>query len=738
MSNIEQTENRLRAASEAYYNGEPIMSDSDFDAMWKEHKRSREEDPSNPVWSDSILDRVGAKPAKGSGFSKVVHGIAMQSLDNLFVGENNSLDEFEAWLGKMLETVGDEILILEPKIDGLSVRATYVEGDLRHVVTRGDGNSGDDVTANILAANLLPVNLSGQTGMLAVNAEVFLSFSAFARLNERQKALGEELYSNPRNAAAGILRRHNPAEVADQGLGLIAHGIPLGAITVSYEAEVARLERYGIPFPAYRIMRTSGKKVGDGADKITYEDLLSIIKTTPYPTDGVVIKLNSLPSRLKLGSTSRAPRWAVALKFQQETAVTRLKAITVQVGRSGVLTPVAELEPVELDGSVVSRATLHNEDQVNRLGLAVGDEVEVRKAGAIIPEIIRSVTFDRMQGLEQDQREMFSLLGHIGGKCPSCGSTEVYRMTATEEKVEERKAYRCFNPSCPAQFSARIQHFCSRKCLDIVGVGAEAADAITARWEHYVSEKNSGPYDGSTVSSLLIEFLGADEAWLASLNWNTESGGRMSFGKSRAAKTKAAMAHAKKLPLHRWLFALGIPSIGENTSKEISRLFSSVEDLCILTCKPIDRSHSVADAILRIAEGASKDDSAINSMKISPHLGPVSCKALIDFCQSDEGNRCLSELLKWNPKSENYAPVPAIQDEGPLSGLTFVVTGTLTEPRDAVHEKIQKAGGKVAGSVTKATNFLVAGEKAGSKLAKAEKLGIQVLSEDALHKMIHY
>jgi DNA ligase (NAD+) len=463
----------------------------------------------------------------------------------------------------------------------------------------------------------------------------------------------------------------------------------------------------------------------------------------PFAIDGAVIKLVDDGSRNIVGFGTRAPNWACAFKFKPPQVQTKLLNIAVQVGRTGVLTPVAVLEPVYVDGSTVCAATLHNEDQIRRLDLQIGDTVVLQKAGAIIPEIVESVDhlraldeitaslpppradepadpIGRVLGRLRQLRPPFDLVAHIGGKCPSCGSL----VSRTEGDASE-VAIRCNNVGCEAQMAAHIQHACSRKCLDIEGIGEEAANAITSA------------YSPCAAAFDVIRMIVNGSALLSGLQWTTPAGGRMTFGEARAAKALEAGRRAKNLPLHRWLFAIGIPSIGENTSKEISRLFSSGTDLAVLCAQDfIDRRHAAADALIRITEGEDKNSTKLKPLAISSHLGPVSCKALLDFAQTYCGRGVLRQLAYWGVQSDNYDQIPTASDAKPLFGKSFVITGTLSVGRDEMKALIESKGGKVPGSVSKKTDFLVVGENAGSKATKAQELGVQILTEAALREML--
>ena len=730
LTNAER-EQKLRAANEAYHNGTPIMSDAAYDAIWREHQTYRTDHPDDPVWRDTILNKVGASPRPSSGFAKVKHSCKMESLDNVFAGDDGNIAELTKWLAKLNGEKAGELctLVAEPKIDGLSLRLTYGRSKLaRNVallkaVTRGDGETGDDVTANVYKAEMVPLELD--CGPVEINGEVFMTFDGFRALNERQKAAGQELYSNPRNAAAGILRRKDSGQVFNQGLSFIAHGIASGMSSDRYGDDAEWLRSLGLKFAPQTYLLADGSHRATGAT-VSPEWLKEIAKQ-PYPTDGVVIKVNNYDLRKHLGSTSRAPRWAIAFKFKQEEVETTLKAITVQVGRSGVLTPVAELEPVEVDGSVVSRATLHNEDQINRLGLAVGDRVIVRKAGAIIPEVVSSVTFDHMQINERAARPTFRLVDHIGGKCPSCGGAS-FEKRKTEDEDKAASVWICANTAgCKAQMAGRIEHMASRDCLNLSQMGTELCAEIAFRAPLEL-DNFQHPFDLFKVPI----------AWFANLSWKTESGGTMTFGMSRANTLNEAMKTAlRELPLRNWIVALGIHTVGKNTSKEISRMCRDVLHL-------VEECTSTVGFFRRMvgypAVSSTKEFDIIKKQYgISHHLGPVSLMALVNFVNGVEGRRALS-LIPGTVKSDNYAPEPVKAEPAAgaslFAGKTVVLTGTISVPRHVMEAELERAGAKLSGSVSKKTDFLIAGEDCGGKLDKAKKAGVRILTEAEARAML--
>ncbi len=622
-------------------------------------------------------------------------------------------------------------------------------------------SSGDDVSANVAAARLVPMSIPRNVNM-EVNGEVFMDFATFERLNAELVAKGEEPYTNPRNAAAGALRLRDPEESAKRGLRFIPHGV-VGGMFTEHSTAMTFLASNGFEcLQVVGMIASERIKSISALRKTAAEDL-------GYPIDGLVFKLDDRRLCAHLGCTSRAPRWAIALKFQQEKVVTKLKYITVQVGRSGILCPVGELHPVWVDGSTVSRVTLHNEDQIRRLGLCVGDDVEIRKAGAVIPQLVRSVSADyRRRELERyyaskypevtgiarsvmveetmnAERIPFNLVDYIGGECPSCGSTDIRKPAAgatipgrftpgpgdhcdhddpkliiidtphgealpTEalSLAKEAVAYRCMNTEgCPAQLAGRIQHFCSRKALDIEGIGEEMSGALA---EAFQLMNLNHPID-------LIDWTVND---LMAMTWVTDSCGQMTFGESRAKKAVAALERARSLPLHRWLFALGIPSIGENTSKEISRLIPDFASI---------RSECGPDGI--VPRLAAKDEEIKARFSVSSHLGPVSSAALIAWVDANREDVLVRLCALGRIRSLNYSTIPETC-HGALAGKTFVVTGSLSVSRSQIEALISSSGGKVLSSVTKKTNYLVAGKDCGSKLEKAKALGVEIWTESDL------
>ena len=786
---IIEREQLLRQASDAYYNDTPIISDVEFDEMWNNHNNDRILYPNDNLWNTTILDRIGSQPLKNSGFRKIKHLSKMMSLDNAFIQDGDyPLAEVHAWLVRLnLNKMTD--IIIEPKIDGLSASIIYEDGVLKRAVTRGDGKEGEDITENVIAADLVPqkiiddaqwggaVTTADLRGIREIRGEIYMSFASFETLCSRARLVGEDLPANPRNAAAGIIRRKDSSSLQGCALKFMAHGVE-HPNSDSYYGEIKKLKTLGFK---------TAERIKLSSDKVIDLTVLRKLLEQPYPTDGVVFKLDSYKLREAIGVTSRAPKWAIALKFEQKQVNTICSAISIQVGRSGILTPVAELVPASVNGSVVSRATLHNESQVNRLGLMVGDKVVLQKAGGVIPEIVRVIApIKEGRGVGKcSEKPRFSLLKHISHKCPSCGSydimvegdmedsklyaelklnksstiapdgrlnlgecrrqtqaiadslstdtiirlrddngmshidVEVFRARWLSDVIVNITAdglrYRCGNTlNCKAQMAARVEHMVSRGCLNIVGLGTEACDAIAQRGDI------DHPFD----------ILNKPVEWFAELSWMTASGKNMTFGKARATKVVDACKSIGKQPLNRWIASLGIHSIGENTSKEITRMFDSARHLQAL--KQRLRDDISIDAICRIAAGEDKKSDVLLLTKCSNHLGPVSCNALINFVDSAEGFRLLERIHAFGAKSDNHNPFPTkvkIETVGKLVGKSFCVTGTLSVARDEIHDLIIANGGNIVSSVTKNTNVLVAGDKAGSKMKKATDLGVEVWSE---------
>jgi DNA ligase (NAD+) len=708
-----------------YDQAEPEVSDAEYDALYR---RLETLEADFPLFADpnSPTRRVGGRPSEG--FEQIRHPMPMLSIDDLFEIPAEELDKIEAKTGvrppkeqelvdfyrRLQKGLGVERIpvTIEPKIDGVAVSLLYRGGRLDYAATRGDGTTGDVITANVRTIKSIPMTLpeaAGAPAILEVRGEIFMPGKAFAKMNEERDESGLPTFANPRNATAGTLKLLDPREVATRPLDFIAHGIgvveggEIGTITDFH----ALLDRVGI------------RKNEPLWSAETLEDVLAAVRrldeerhALPYGTDGAVIKVIDRDAQQQLGFTSRAPRWAAAYKYPPEQKETDLLAITVQVGRTGKLTPVAELAPVLVSGTTVRRATLHNESFIQERGIGIGDTVLIQKAGEIIPEVIK-VVVKRGDGIP------FLMQAHLGGVCPVCSGPIERRETESGSKAEKRVVvtHFCVNFECPAQVASRMRQFVSRKALDIEGIGTTVAEKLVER--------------GLIQSPL--ELFEIPETILATLNLGTEESPRI-FGEKNAAKIVQARERAvKEMPLARWLFAMGISQVGESSARELSRLHRSFGEL--------SRSPILAE-LRTLKTGESKEKNPfLAPYEIASEVGPIVAASVLDFFQSAAGAAVLGRLVELgiDPQSDNFGPKPS-EDLGgadkPLVGKTFVITGTLSAPRDDIAARILSAGGKVSGSVSKNTHYLLAGEGGGSKLDKALTLGVAVIGEAELEGLL--
>lgn len=677
-----------------YQEAEPEISDHDYDKLFRDLEllEARFPELASP---NSPTKRVGGEPI--DGFEQRAHEIPMLSIDDVFAEEE--LADFYQRLVKGLGT--DRISVtIEPKIDGVAVALHYRNGELDAAVTRGDGARGDDITTNVRTIRGVPLTLSGEApDWFEVRGEIFMPNDKFAAMNLARDEEGLPTFKNPRNATAGALKLLDSKEVAKRPLDFIAHGHGRveGLALASANEFIEALAGFGVP----------GNHPVWFASNL--EEILAAVReldvkrhSLPYGTDGAVIKVVDFAARAQLGSTSRAPRWAAAFKYPPEQKETVLRSITVQVGRTGKLTPVAELDPVLVSGTTVRRATLHNQDEIDRKDVRIGDTVLIEKAGEIIPAVVK-VNLEKRQA----SSEKYSLFDSVGGKCPSC-STDIVR-------EEGFVAWKCPNFACPAKTANRLKQFVSRKALDIDAVGTIVAEKLVER---------------GLVSSP-VDLFELEVEPLATLNLGTDTEPRM-FGAKNGAKLVETANRARNAPLNRWIYAFGIPQVGESASRELARIHRNFEEL---------RDSPLLAELRTLKTGQRKEDNEILSpYSIAGEVGPTVAGSLLDFLHSETGEETLRRLdeLGIRPQSENYAPIPAVvpeEDVGKLAGKTIVITGTLSAPRNDIKEKIAELGGKVTGSVSKNTNFLLAGEGGGSKRDKAEALGVQIITEEELFSM---
>lgn len=670
----------------------PVISDREYDALQHELMELETQWPALAS-PNSPTQRVGGAPIEG--FTQITHAVRMMSLDNTYFE-----GEVAEFYQRMVKLTGQERIatVIEPKVDGVAVSICYEGGALKYAATRGDGATGDDITANVRTIRRLPLTLPpGAPRLLEVRGEVFMPNAAFSAMNDEREAVGEARFANPRNATAGTLKQLDPRITAQRPLDIILHGLGQaeGVDITSIADFHALLDRMGLR-KADRVWRAD-----DLAGILAaIRELDTLRRTLPYETDGAVVKVDSVATQQAVGSTAKSPRWAMAYKYEPERAETKLHAITVQVGRTGVLTPVAELEPVFLSGSTVSRATLHNQEEIQRKDIRVGDTVIIEKAGEIIPAVIEVVHSKR-----HEHAVPFNLVAHIGGQCPSCGGPV--------EKAEGFVAWRCNNFACPARAATQLKHFASRKMLDIEGVGDIVADKLVER--------------GMVRTPL--DLFDITEPDLAALNLGTDGEPRI-FGPKNAAKVIAGRERARTQPLHRWLFAIGIPEVGESAARELSRLHRNFAELA---------GSEILRELAQLKKGKGKEtNEKLAQYQIAQEVGQVASANVLDFFQSTAGQTMLAKLaaLGMDPQSDNFAPVPQQAEGASLVDTTWVITGTLSEPRPVFEELIRQRGGKTSGSVSAKTSYLLAGEEAGSKLDKARQLGVKVLNESEFRALL--
>ena len=661
----------IRRHDHAYYVlAQPTISDQDYDRLYHE-LIDLEAKFSELITPDSPTQRVGGQPLKE--FKPVRHLVPMTSLDNTY-----SQADLREFVNRVQRILPKETLewIVEPKIDGVAINLRYEKGVFTCGATRGDGTTGDEITANLRTVRSIPGRLHGAKSewptRLEVRGEVYLTKSGFQKLNAERKAAGEETFANPRNAAAGSLKQLDPRIVAKRPLDIVLYGsgqVEGGSARPQTQAELLKwLKSLGFKTPERTWhCRSADELIG------AIEELDKLRRGFPYETDGAVIKLDSFAQRERAGFTAKAPRWAIAYKYAAEQAETRLKAITVQVGRTGKLTPVAELEPVFLAGSTISRATLHNEDYIRQKDIRVGDTVTIEKAGEVIPAVVDVVLTKRV-GKEIPFR--------FPQTCPECGS-KVSRAAGAAEG-DEGVDWRCLNPDCPAQVRGRLEHWCSRGAMDIEGGGEVLVGQLVA----------SGLVRNvAELYSLKLEEL-----------TNLER-----MGEKSAQNFLDGVAASKSREMWRVLYGLGIFHVGAGVAKALGRCFPTLDDVFAASVDQLTECEDVGEVIAR---------------SVAQWSGDPRNRKLVDRLQK-AGVNFQSELYKPRAKA------------GPLAGKTFVLTGTLPNlKREEAAAKIEAVGGKVSGSVSKKTDYVVAGDEAGSKLDKAEKLGVKIINEAELLQLL--
>ena len=796
----------IRRHDHAYYvEGEAKISDHEYDGLFKELQELEKNFP-DLVTPESPTQRVGGAPSEK--FVRVKHLVPMLSLDKVQASEipnseeepnrekrnreqdENTLAELRAFDATIRKHLGRDKIqyVIEPKVDGVSISVHYRDGKLALGVTRGDGQFGDDITTNLKTVRSIPLELR-RTGvppvskskirdlfengdrqdacptLLEVRGEAYMSIAEFDALNKKLEAAGEKPFPNARNATAGALKQLDPKLVAQRPIRAVfyATGAVDGIEFTTHSEMLETLAKFGLPTQKlWWVADGIDEVLKIYADKIVahYDEEKDLRRQLPYEIDGIVLKVNTLADWPKIPGRSRAPGYAIVHKPVPwiTPAETVLKSITVQVGRTGVLTPVAELEPVFVQGSTIARATLHNEDEIRRKDIRIGDTVVIRKAGMVIPEVAEVVKSKR----PRDAKE-FNLFEYVGGKCPVCGGAiakdkvgQASRLSQTSKNEsqsngdrleacptdDEEVAWRCQNiAGCPAQLMRRVEYFAARKALDIESLGGIVAEKLVER--ALVKE----PLD---LFDLKLEPLGK-------LNLGTDDEPRV-FGEKNATKVLEALARAKTAPLARWIFALAISDVGEATAKQLAATHESLDalaksevlrDIRDLGAKENERAEisprsrknppknetekvkrEKRDAELKkeIAEIESRLDAGGLKAKLV-EVGPVAAASVLDYFASPAGKKVLAHIreLGIKPQSEK---TNSAAPSGAFAGKTFVLTGTLpTLTRDEATAKIEAAGGKVTGSVSKKTDYVLAGTEAGSKLDKAKELGIQILDE---------
>lgn len=657
---IESLRDTIRHHEHRYYVlDNPAIADAEYDALLKQLQDLETQHP-ELITPDSPTRRVGG--AVSSAFAPARHGVPMLSLDNTY-----SEEEIRDWAGRVTKVLGAGAIpmIVEPKIDGVSANLKYDHGVLTVAATRGDGETGEDVTANIRTIRSIPLRLRGQRipAFFEVRGEIYIDKKDFSALNERLLEQGEEPFANPRNAAAGSLRQKNPAVTARRPLKFFVHsfGTVEGVTFKTHRAFLDFCAEAGLRHPdIVRPCNSIEEVIAYQREQESDRDALR------YEVDGIVVKVDELDQQRILGFTARSPRWAVAYKFAARQATTVLNDIRVQVGRTGVITPVADLAPVELSGVTISRATLHNFDEIKRLDVRLRDTVLVERAGDVIPKVVKVVDPAR-----HGRSAPFVPPAH----CPACGTPVV-------REKEEEVALRCINPSCPAQLEQRILHFARREAMDIEGLGDAAVAQLVA--------------NGRVKTIADLYTLTEDDFRALEL-----------FKDRKARNLRAAIEKSKERPLSRLLFGLGIRHVGEKAALVLAERFHTL------------------DALMRA------DIDALQSIN---EIGPVMAEAVHNFFRQPAATALIHVLsshgLRMDEPERAAGPTP-------LAGKTFVLTGELSSmTRTEAEAKIRALGGSPSSSVSKKTNYLVAGAAPGSKYKKAVTLGVAILTEQDFTRLL--
>lgn len=660
LNRLEELKQQLHYHAFRYYvEDNPEIPDAEYDRMMRELIDIETAHP-DLVTLDSPSRRVGGMPLES--FAQVTHEIPMLSLDNAFSDEE--LAAFHKRAQDRLAGSSIEVFCCEPKLDGLAVSLLYENGILVQAATRGDGTTGENITENVRTISSVPLKLNGQGWpvRLEVRGEVFMPKAGFEQLNEKARKKGEKVFVNPRNAAAGSLRQLDSRITASRPLAFYAYSVGLvegTELSSSHYQRFLQLKEWGLP------MCPQTQKVS-GLDEVRayYADILAHRDALPYEIDGVVIKIDDIAVQEQLGFVARAPRWAIAYKFPAQEEITLLNDVEFQVGRTGAITPVAKLEPIFVGGVTVSNATLHNADEIARLGVMIGDSVVIRRAGDVIPQVV-SVVRDRRTGSEQPIE--------FPNNCPVCRSHV--------ERVEGEAVARCTGGLvCQAQRKEALKHFVSRKALDVDGLGEKVIEQLVDR------EMVETPADLFRLSAGVLTILDR-------------------MGPKSAQNVVNALNKAKNTTLPRFLYSLGIREVGEATAANLARHFKTLDKLQVAT----------HDELVEVQD-----------------IGDVVASHITAFFSEEKNQAVVQDLLAQGVHWPDIVE-PNVQTQQPLAGKIVVLTGTLTQlNRDEAKAALESLGAKVTGSVSKKTDILFAGEAAGSKLVKAQELGVEIRSEQDL------
>ncbi len=662
---LAELRSRIRHHEERYYVlNDPEISDAEFDVLVKELEALEREHP-DLVTPDSPTQRVGGRPVEG--FVSVEHQLPMLSLDNSYNEE-----ELTAFDDRLRRAVGGDGVapasveyVAELKIDGLSISLTYEDGRLVRGVTRGDGFRGEDVTSNVRTIRAIPLALSERVGgRVEIRGEVFLPRAAFDRLNRDREEREEPVFANPRNAAAGTMRNLDPSEVARRGLSAFVYQLigPADIVPGRHSDTLARLRAWGLPVESHW-QRCSG--VGD---VLAYcERWKEGRRALPFDTDGVVIKLDDVALRERAGTTSKFPRWAIAFKFPAEQATTKLLRIEVNVGRTGAVTPFAVLEPVRLSGSTIQLATLHNEQEVARRDIRPGDYVLIEKGGEVIPKVVKPVLSLREPGVEP---------WVMPKQCPSCGSAL--------QKPEAEAVWRCVNAACPAKFRRSLEHFASRRAMNIEGLGEALVEQVVAA---------GLVRDFADLYGVTVQQVQALER----------------MGKKSAEKLLQQIDGSRSNDPWRLVYGLGIRYVGERVAQVLINAFGSV---------------------------AALESASVEQLQAVDEIGPVVAASVREYFDEPKNRQLVARLREAGVRTVGQKAAPSAA-RGALAGKTFVLTGTLSSmSRDEAAAAIESLGGKVTGSVSRRTSCVVVGADPGSKLDKARELGVEIADEPAFLRLV--